>query len=225
MNRRAPNVKTLLYSVVFVFVQLINSFAFAQEYDARIDVTFIKTDSSETRYVCLINYSNQPIELDVEYNECPLPDNSSIISVKDSSLAVGNSSKRGYTHYKIFGVSLDYISFSYLVIQPFSALVIPIKAYKPTYKDEVYFDLIVPITTSITLNNKKEEDGYLCKRQISFRRTFFGFTYKPAVYTKLKITPLKVNVNSTLSAKSGFSKDINKTTVLGLREYLSYFCE
>lgn len=212
---------------VFVAIGLlfINLAAHEQEYDARIDVTFIKTDSSETRYISIINYSNQPIELDVETDECFFFDDSKIISVKESSLTLGNWSPEGYSHLKTFGGCLEFSTFSKLVIDPFTALIIPIKELKSNCKDDIYFALIVPQNTSITLNYKKEKYGYRCKRYISFRRTFHGFTYKPAVYTMLKIIPFGINVNSILTANSGFSHAINKTTVMGLREYLSYFCE
>ena len=228
MNRKAPLVKTprLIHIVFGVIIFLLSSSkTFAQESDARIDVTFIKADSSETRYVCLINYSNQPIELDVETDECFYFDDSKIISVKEHSLTLGNWSPEGYSHLRIHGTCMEFQPFSKLIIEQLSVLIIPIKVLEDSYKDDIYFALIVPKTTSITLNNKNKEYGFTCKRYISFRRTFHGFTYKPAVYTMLKIIPFEVNVNSTLTAKSDFSQAINKTTVLELREYLSYFCE
>ena len=224
MNRRAPNVKTLLYSAVFVFVQLINSMAFAQEYDARIDVTFIKTDSSETRYVCLINYSNQAIELHLERIHCEPEDKINILTIEDSSISLGAYGPRDFVYLQNYSC-VGFSEYSKLVIEPFSTLITPINECENNYKNEVYFALVVPNTTSITLNNKKKEYGFSFNHALQFQRKYFIFFTKPATYAKLQLFPFEVNVNSTLIANSSFSQIINKTKVLELREYLSYFCE
>lgn len=198
--------------------------AFAQEYDARIDVTFIKSDCSETRFISIINYSNQPVELYLTGEYCKPDDEINILSIKDSSVSLGWNRPGAVAYYGNF-YCFGFSDYSRLVIAPFSVLITPINELKNKYTDEVYFALIVSKSTSITLNNKKEEYGFPFKHVIRPQRKFYVFFTKPTIYAKLHIFPFEVNVYSTLTANSGFSKDINKTTVIGLREYLSYFCE
>jgi len=227
MSRKAASAKTprfLFSSAIIVFILLKNSMAFAQEYDARIDVTFIKTDSSETRYLSLINYSNQPIELHLERIHCEPEDKINILTIEDSSISLGAYGPRDFVYLQNYSC-VGFSEYSKLVIEPFSTLITPINERENNHKNDVYFALVVPKTTSISLNNKKKEYGFSFNHVLQFQRKYFIFFTKPATYAKLHIFPFEVNVNSTLTAKSGFRKDINKTTVIGLREYLSYFCE